>query len=71
MKLKLLDVVVLKKSLLLHKLLQGAIGTVVEILDDTKNLYLVEFADTKGVAYSIVDLNGSQLMKVVHEPLSV
>ena len=71
MKLKILDVVVLKKSLPLHKLLQGAIGTVVEILDDDKNLYLIEFADTKGVAYAILDLNASQLMKVVHEPLIV
>ena len=69
MKLKLLDVVVLKKSLPLQKLVQGAIGTVVEILDADKNIYLIEFADTKGIAYSILDLNASQLMKVVHEPL--
>jgi Domain of unknown function (DUF4926) len=71
MALTLLDVVVLKKSLPQHKLLQGAIGTVIEILDKAHKHFLVEFADTKGIVYAIVDLNASQLMKVVHEPIAV
>jgi Domain of unknown function (DUF4926) len=69
MSLMLLDVVVLKESLPQHKLQQGAIGTIVEILDSACGVYLVEFADTKGVAYAIVDLNQDQFMKVFHEPM--
>ncbi len=68
MKIQLLDVVVLKNAIPEEKLQQGAIGTVVEVLDDA--LYLVEFADKNGVAYAIVDLPEQLLMKVVQEPMA-
>ncbi len=68
MKLKLLDVVVLTQNLPEHHLLQGAIGTIIEILNE--GVFLVEFADKNGVAYSMVDLPASLLMKVVREPMA-
>lgn len=67
MKIELLDVVVLLSSLPEKKLQQGALGTVVELFDD--GFYLVEFADDQGVAYALVELPASALVKVVREPL--
>lgn len=68
MKLSFLDVVVLTRSLTGQYLQKGAIGTIVEMLP--KNVFLVEFADKRGVTYAIVDLPASLLMKVVREPLA-
>lgn len=68
-KIELLDVVVLTKSILKEKLQKGAIGTVVELLDE--EFFLIEFADKKGVAYAIVPISEKHLMKVVHEPLAM
>ena len=66
--LELLDVVVLTEALPALKLRKGELGTIVECLD--KNVFLVEFADSKGVTYSMTVLNASELMKVYYEPVA-
>jgi Domain of unknown function (DUF4926) len=65
--LELFDVVVLTEAISSHNLRKGELGTIVEILDE--EVFLVEFADTKGVTYAIVPLKSSSLMKVYYEPL--
>ncbi len=70
-KIRLFDVVVLTKTIPEEKLQKGAIGTVVEVLDENEGVFLVEFADKNGEAYAILDLSEKQLMKVVREPLAV
>ena len=66
--LELLDVVVLTEALPALKLRKGELGTIVECLD--KDVFLVEFADSKGVTYSMPVLNASELMKVYYEPVA-
>ena len=65
---QLLDVVVLNESLPDQNLQRGSIGTVVEVLENDD--FLVEFADLKGVAYAMVELPASFLIKVYSEPVS-
>ena len=64
-----LDVVVLTEPTPSHKLRKGELGTIVEILDD--DVFLVEFADTKGVTYAMIPLKATTLMKVYYEPVLV
>ena len=66
--LELLDVVVLTEALPALKLRKGELGTIVECLD--KDVFLVEFADSKGVTNSMPVLNASELMKVYYEPVA-
>jgi hypothetical protein len=54
------DVVALLEDLPEHDLKRGQVGTVVETWDD--NLYEVEFADTRGVAYAFAALRPDQVM---------
>ena len=68
MKLLLLDVVVLTQNLPEHQLPKGAIGTIVELMQN--GIFLVEFADKHGSTYAMVDLPATLLMKVVREPLA-
>jgi hypothetical protein len=67
--LELLDVVVLTEALPHTNLRKGELGTIVEVLD--KDVFLVEFADTKGVTYALPTLTAHQLMKVYFEPAGV
>ncbi|MBB3837058.1 hypothetical protein FHS57_001052 [Runella defluvii] len=67
--LELLDVVVLTEALPHTNLRKGELGTIVEVLD--KDVFLVEFADTKGVTYALPTLAAHQLMKVYFEPAGV
>ena len=64
---ELLDVVVLTEALPALKLRKGELGTIVEVLD--RGVFLVEFADTKGITYAMPTLNYSILMKVYYEPV--
>jgi len=65
--LELFDMVVLTEPVSSHNLRKGELGTIVEILDE--EVFLVEFADTKGVTYAMIPLKSSSLMKVYYEPL--
>jgi len=65
--LELFDVVVLTEAIPSYNLRKGVLGTIVEILYE--EVFLIEFADTKGVSYAIVPIKSSSLMKVYYEPL--
>lgn len=65
---EILDVVILMEALPNLNLRKGELGTIVEILD--KDVFLVEFADTKGVTYAMTTLDSSILMKVYYEPVA-
>lgn len=67
-KMKILDVVVLTEPIPSLNLRKGELGTIVEELD--KDVFLVEFADSKGVTYAMPVLNTSVLMKVYYEPIA-
>ena len=67
--LELLDIVILSEALPALKLRKGELGTIVECLD--KDVFLVEFADSKGITYSMPALNASVLMKIYYEPISI
>ncbi len=67
--LELLDVVVLTKALPALNLRRGELGTIIEILSD--DVFLVEFADTKGITYSMPTLHANDLMKIYYEPVLV
>jgi hypothetical protein len=66
---EILDVVVLTEALPLLNLRKGELGTIVEVLDE--DVFLVEFADSKGVTYAMPALNVNVLMKVFYEPVAV
>jgi Domain of unknown function (DUF4926) len=63
------DTVILKEPLLGKNVRVGAIGAILDILDD--DVFLVEFADRSGVAYAIEVLQAYQLLKVYEEPVLV
>lgn len=67
--LDLLDVVVLLKDIPDAKIRKGSLGTVVETFTD--DVYLIEFADSKGVTYAMPVIPASQLMKVHQEPVEI
>ena len=62
--LKLLDVVVLDVNLPEEDLERGMIGTIVEILDEKREIFLVEFSDESGEAYAMLEHATSQLLKL-------
>lgn len=64
---EILDVVVLTRPLPLLNLRKGELGTIIEVLG--KDVFLVEFADTKGVTYAMPSLKADVLMKVYYEPV--
>lgn len=61
----LLDVVALVEDLPQEGLYRGQVGTVVEVL--APDVFLVEFSDTSGRTYAMVDLRAEQLMPLIHE----
>ena len=63
----LFDVVVLTEAIPSYNLRKGVLGTLVEILGE--EVFLIEFADTKGLTYAIVPIKSASLMKVYYEPL--
>ena len=67
MEIKLLDVVALTVDLPKHGLLRGQVGTVVEILDETENVFEVEFSDNRGVTYATLPFPANQLMVLHYE----
>lgn len=65
---KLFDVIALKVDLPEQNLLQGQVGTVVEILADGK-AFEVEFSDKQGRTYKSLGLYSDQLMVLRFEPV--
>ena len=63
------DTVILKVPSSNIKIRVGALGAILEILDE--DVFLVEFADKNGVAYAIEALKAEQLLKVYEEPVLV
>lgn len=64
---ELLDVVVLTQDIESKKLKKGSLGTIIEQL--SKDIFMVEFVDTKGITYATSILSSAQLMKVYYEPV--
>jgi len=65
-KIHLLDVVAMTHDKPEEKVHRGQVGTVVELLDD--DVFLVEFSDTDGETYAMVELRAEELMRLHHEP---
>jgi hypothetical protein len=65
-KLNLLDIVALKEPLPDHHLLQGQVGTIVELL--APDVYEVDFSDNNGQTYAMLPLHTSQLLKLHYTP---
>ncbi len=65
---KLLDVIALTVDLPEYKLLQGQVGTIVEILREG-NAFEIEFADREGRTYESVGLRPNQFMVLHYEPV--
>jgi len=65
-KLQLLDVVVLKEPLPMHRLQAGQVGTIVEIL--APDVYEIDFSDDDGQTYAMLPLHTSQLLKLHYIP---
>lgn len=63
------DTVILKEPSSNKKIRVGALGAILEILDE--GVFLVEFADKNGVAYAIEALTAEQLLKVYEEPVLI
>jgi Domain of unknown function (DUF4926) len=64
----LLDAVALLRDELALGLVQGQVGTVVEILND--NRALVEFCDGDGVAFALPTLPLSSLLRLAYEKVA-
>lgn len=62
----LLDIVVLTQDLPNRGLRRGAVGTVVELLDN--DVYEVEFSDNGGETYAELALRADQLIVLHYEP---
>ena len=65
---KYLDVVALTVDLPGGQLIQGQVGTVVEIL--APGIFEIEFCDDDGKTYGLATLRAEQLMVLHHEPPS-
>lgn len=63
------DTVILTQPLLNKKVRVGALGAILELLDD--GVFLVEFADKNGVAYAIEVVQSRQILKVYEEAVLV
>jgi hypothetical protein len=59
------DAVILTTPLPNKKVRVGALGAILDILDE--DVFLVEFADKNGVAYAIEAVQAQQLLKVYEE----
>jgi len=66
---RLLDVVALTVDLPDRRLVQGQVGTIVEMLDG--DTYEVEFSDDDGRTYATLALRPSQFMVLHHRPQMV
>jgi hypothetical protein len=66
MKMKLLDVVALIQDLPEHGLIQGQVGTVVEVLPP--NAYEIEFSDDQGRTYASVGVSSDKLIVLHYRP---
>lgn len=67
---QLLDVVALLTDDPQHNLVQGQVGTIVEVLDS--NTFEVEFSDQdSGQTYALIPLASTQLMRLYHHPVNV
>jgi len=66
---KLLDVVALTGNLPEFNLCRGQVGTVVEILADSR-AFEVEFSDRTGRTYESLGLRSEQIMVLHFEPVS-
>ncbi len=66
---QLLDVVALLEDLPEEQLRRGQVGTVVELL--APNVFLVEFSDTNGRTYAMLELHGEQLLRLYYQPVKV
>ena len=60
------DVVALLQDIPTQGLKRGQVGTIVETWTD--DVYEVEFADSKGIAYAMVALHASQMMVLYWQP---
>ena len=67
-KLNLFDIVALKSNLPDRYLLEGQVGTIVEIL--APEVYEVEFSDDDGQTYATQALPANQLLKLHYKPMS-
>lgn len=67
---KLFDVVALKTDLPEENLLQGQVGTIVEIYNDGE-AFEVEFVDKDGHTYGLLTLRPEQLMLLHYEPAEI
>lgn len=63
------DVVALLEPLPEHNLERGQVGTIVEEWEP--GVFEVEFADMNGVAYAMVALKQTQLMRLYWEPIEM
>lgn len=67
---KLFDVVALKTDLPEENLLQGQVGTIVEVYNDGE-AFEVEFVDKDGHTYGLLTLRPEQLMLLHYEPAEI
>jgi hypothetical protein len=67
---KLFDVVALTRDLPEENLLQGQVGTIVEIYNGGE-AFEVDFVDRDGHTYSLLTLRPEQLMLLHYEPAQV
>lgn len=65
---RLLDVVALTKDVPTHRLREGQVGTVVEVL--APGVFEVEFSDDDGRTYAEAALCADQLLVLHYEPVS-
>ena len=68
--LKLLDVVALTEDLPGERLLEGQVGTIVEVYKGGE-AFEVEFVDLQGRTYGLVTLRPSQLMALHYQPVMI
>jgi hypothetical protein len=66
---EMLDIVALVEDLPEQELFRGQVGTVVEI-HTTPGYFEVEFSGKDGIPYAMLALHESQLLKLIHEPLT-
>ena len=67
-RLELFDSVVLLEDLPDERLRRGSIGAIVDVWDDRRGIFEVEFADRDGRPYAMIALRSDQLLKARWEP---
>jgi hypothetical protein len=63
---RVLDTVALLEDVPEHRLVQGQVGTIVEVL--AADVFEVEFSDNAGRTYALLSLRAEQILPLVHEP---